>query len=93
MECTILLASNNTKGRGHTHERCCQVAATTNQKLRNTYFVDMIQDVLRDLAFSRNRSLKLAEDWYIRILKNKIKSYVLHEIRKKYNMITLCDLN
>jgi hypothetical protein len=33
----------------------------------------MIFNVLRDLPFSRNQTLKSANDWYIRILKNKIK--------------------
>jgi hypothetical protein len=45
-----------------------------NQNLKNTYFVDiMISKVLCDLLFSRNQTLKSADDQYIRILKNKIK--------------------
>jgi hypothetical protein len=39
----------------------------------NTYFADiMISKVLRDLPFSRNQTLKSADDQYIRILKNKL---------------------
>jgi hypothetical protein len=41
---------------------------------RNTDTVyTMMSNVLRDLPVSRNQQLKLANDWYIRILKNKIK--------------------
>jgi hypothetical protein len=32
----------------------------------------MISKVLRDLPFSRNQPLKSADDYYIRILKNKL---------------------
>jgi hypothetical protein len=32
----------------------------------------MISKILRDLSFSQNLPLKLADDWYIRILKNKL---------------------
>jgi hypothetical protein len=34
----------------------------------------MIWNVLRDLPFNQNQVLKSADDWYIRILKNKIKN-------------------
>jgi hypothetical protein len=44
-----------------------------NRNLKNTYFVDiMISKVLRDLHFSRNQTLKSADDQYIRILKKKL---------------------
>jgi hypothetical protein len=43
-----------------------------NLNLKNTNFVDMVSKVLRDLPFSRNQPLKSANDWYIRILKNKL---------------------
>jgi hypothetical protein len=53
----------------------------------------MILNVLRDLPFSRNQSLKSADGYYIRIWKNKIKNLnVLGEIKKTKN-IRPCDLN
>jgi hypothetical protein len=46
---------------------------TPKQKFKNTDFVDiMISNVLCDFPFSRNHSLKSADDQYIRILKIKI---------------------
>jgi hypothetical protein len=44
---------------------------------KNTdYFLDtMLRKVLRDLRFSHNELLKSVDDKYIRILKNKIKTY------------------
>jgi hypothetical protein len=46
----------------------------------------MMFSVLPFLPFSQNQPLKLADDWYMRILKNKIKD-VLDEIKgtKKVN--------
>jgi hypothetical protein len=44
-----------------------------NRNLKNTDFVDtMTSNVLRDFPFNRNQPLKPADDWYIRILKNKL---------------------
>jgi hypothetical protein len=43
-----------------------------NQTLKNTDFVDIISKVLHDLPFSRNKLMKLADDQYIRLLKNKL---------------------
>jgi hypothetical protein len=52
----------------------CQAAAPTKSKFKNTEFVHlMICNVSRDLPSSCNQSLELADDLYIRILKNKIK--------------------
>jgi hypothetical protein len=40
---------------------------------KNTDFVGIIiYKVLRDLPFSRNQPLNSADEWYIRILKNKL---------------------
>jgi hypothetical protein len=45
----------------------------TSPKIKKkTHFVDTISKVLRDLTFSRNQSLKSADDYYIIILKNKL---------------------
>jgi hypothetical protein len=44
-------------------------------EIKTTYFGNtIISNVLRDLPFSRNQPLKLAEDLNIGILKNKIKN-------------------
>jgi hypothetical protein len=44
-----------------------------NRNLKDTDFVDMmLSKILRDLPISRNQPLKLADDWYIRILENKL---------------------
>jgi hypothetical protein len=44
-----------------------------NRNVKNTDFVDiMISEVLRDFLFSRNQTLKSADNKYIRILKNKL---------------------
>jgi hypothetical protein len=41
-----------------------------------TYFVDtMLLNIFYDLPISQNQFLKLADDCYIRILKNKMKSF------------------
>jgi hypothetical protein len=56
-----------------------------NQDLKNTDYVDvMISNVLRDLPFSRNQPLKLVDNWYIRILRNKL-------IKLKKDKIRHCD--
>jgi hypothetical protein len=52
------------------------VQSPTKRNFRKTDFVDMkISKVLRDLRFSINQPPKSADDWYIGILKNIIKSY------------------
>jgi hypothetical protein len=51
----------------------CSPQSPQNRNIINTDFVDiMIPKVLRDLPFSRNQPLKLADDWCIRILKSKL---------------------
>ena len=46
-----------------------------NQNWSNTDFVDtMLLQIFYDLPFSQNQLLKLADDYCIRILKNKMKS-------------------
>jgi len=41
---------------------------------KDTDFVGtMVSNILRDLSFGRNKRLQSADDWYIGILKNKIK--------------------
>jgi hypothetical protein len=49
------------------------VASTNpqNRNLKNTDFVDMISKVLRNFLFSQNQPMKSADDYYIRVLKNK----------------------
>ena len=43
---------------------------------KKTNFVDtMIFNILCDLLFNRNQPLKLADDQYVRILENNIKTY------------------
>jgi hypothetical protein len=49
----------------------------------------MTSNVLRDLPFIRDQPLKLADDWYIRILKNKRRQP--HEL--KNNQLRPYDLN
>jgi hypothetical protein len=51
-------------------------ALSSKSKFKKTQFLldTMISDVLLDLPFSRNQPLKSAEDQYLGILKNKIKS-------------------
>jgi hypothetical protein len=44
-----------------------------NRNLKNTDFLDFILNVLCDLPFNQNQPLKLADDQYITIFKNKIK--------------------
>jgi hypothetical protein len=45
-----------------------------NINIRNTDFVDpMISNVLRELPLIRNQPRKPADDYYNRILKNKMK--------------------
>jgi hypothetical protein len=69
-DATDCLQQGRTQGRG--------VAAPPNpppqnRNLKNTDFADiMISKDLRDFPFSRNRPLKSADDYYIRILKNKV---------------------
>jgi hypothetical protein len=63
--------------RGAPKRGCCQAAAPfqtpQNRNLKNTDSVDIVVSrVLRDLPFSWNQTLKLADDWYIRILKDKL---------------------
>jgi hypothetical protein len=51
----------------------CTPQSAQNRNLKSTDFVDIIiSKVLRDLPFSRNQPLKLADEQYIRILKNKL---------------------
>jgi hypothetical protein len=45
-----------------------------NRILKNTDFVDLISNILRDLLFSQNQPPKLADDCYLRIFKNEIKT-------------------
>jgi hypothetical protein len=57
-----------------------------NRNLKNTDFVDMISNALRDFLFSRNQQLKLAYDQYIRILKNvltKLMTWAGHVARMR----------
>jgi hypothetical protein len=57
---------------------------TQNRNLKTPDFLDMmISKVLYDLPFSQNQLLKLADDYYIRILKNKL--------IKKNKKIMYCD--
>jgi hypothetical protein len=50
-----------------------QPPQTPQNRNKNTHFVDItISNVICDLPFSRNQPLKSADDWYIRILKNKL---------------------
>jgi hypothetical protein len=58
---------------GRTQGGCCRAAASPNQN-KKTRFVDTMElDILHDLHLSRNQPLKLTDDQYINILKNKIK--------------------
>ena len=68
-------------------------AAPTNQDLKTTDFVDTkISNVLRDLPFSYNHQLKLADGKYIKIFKNKIKTYdFLDEIEKRSRLTCLLN--
>jgi hypothetical protein len=44
-----------------------------NLNIKTICFVGIrISKVLRDLLFGRNQPLKSADDWYLRILKNKL---------------------
>jgi len=46
-------------------------------------FIDTISNVLCDLPFSQNQPQQSADDWYSKILKNRIKIIgCLDEIRK-----------
>jgi transposase-like protein len=68
--------SNIGNGKGCRAANSHQPTPTPNRNLKNTDFVDtMTPKVLRDLSFSRNQPLKLADDLHIRILKkvNKIR--------------------
>ena len=53
-------------------------------EIKEIGFVDIISELLHDLPFSRNQPLKSADDWYIRILKNKL-------IKLKKNKTGHCD--
>jgi hypothetical protein len=54
-------------------------------------FIDTLSNVLRALPFSQNQPQQSVDDWYSRILKNKIKiTGCLDEIRKSD---LICDLN
>jgi hypothetical protein len=55
---TILLHSGTPKGGGG----CWPAAPPPSLDLKNTNFVDKISDVLCDLPFSKNQSLKPADD-------------------------------
>jgi len=51
--------------------RSCRQKTPQNRNLKKpTDFVDTISEVLRDLPFSRNQTLKSADDKCIRILEN-----------------------
>jgi hypothetical protein len=53
----------------------CDLPPPPNE-IKKTDFVDIIiSKILRDLHFSLNQPLKSADDWYIGILKNIIKTY------------------
>jgi hypothetical protein len=55
-------------------------------KKKNTDFVDiMTSKISHDFPLSRTQALKSADDWYIRILKNKL-------IKLKNNKIGHCDI-
>jgi hypothetical protein len=55
---------------------CSPAAPPTKRNLKNTDFVDtMLSKGLRDFPFSLHEPLKSADDWYIGILKNVIKTY------------------
>jgi hypothetical protein len=54
----------------------------------------MISMILLDLFFNQNQPLKSADDQYVRILTNKIKTWeVLQKLKKKNKKIGPCDLN
>jgi hypothetical protein len=42
------------------------------RNLKKTDFVDIISKILHDLSSSLNQPQKSNDDWYIRILKNKL---------------------
>jgi hypothetical protein len=51
----------------------CSPPNTPNRNLKSADFVyTMISEILRDLPFNRNQPLKSPDDYYIRILKNKL---------------------
>jgi hypothetical protein len=52
-----------------------------NRNLNNRFVHIMISNVLRDFPFGRNRQQKSADDWYIRILKNKSTNFKKQEDR------------
>jgi hypothetical protein len=62
--------------RGTQGERGCWAAVSQTvqqQNLNDTDFIyTKIPNVLHVLPFNKNQPLKKADDWYIRILKNKL---------------------
>jgi hypothetical protein len=65
----------------------CNPPNPQNRNLKSSGFVDiMVSKVLRDFPFSRNQSLKSADDQYVRILKNIRK---LIKLKKKQDDRTL----
>jgi hypothetical protein len=70
---TTVIISRRIKGVPKGELPACSPPNLQNRNLKNTDFVDiMISKVLRDFPFSQNEPLKLADDWYMRILKNKL---------------------
>jgi hypothetical protein len=76
----------------------CQVAAPAPKPLKpklkkkNTDFVDItIWEVLHDLHFSRSQPLKSADDYYIKILKNKLISFKNQEGRTLWFSHGICS--
>jgi hypothetical protein len=51
----------------------------------------MISEVLHDLPFSRNQPLKSADDWYMRILKNKLIKLKKQEDRIRMHINAAAD--
>jgi hypothetical protein len=72
-------------GGGHRAAAPSQTSQNRNLKKKKA-FLGMISKVLRDFLFSRNQPEKSADDWYIRILRNK-----LIEFKKKNKKTGRCD--
>jgi hypothetical protein len=73
---------------------CRPAAPPPNRNLKNTDFVHkMISNILSDLPLSRNKSLKAADDEYIRILKNKINLDDLDDIKSRRLGLLIYELD
>lgn len=60
-----------------------QGATPPNQNLKNRFCRHDDIKLLRDLPFSQNQPLKSSDDYYIRILENKIKKLWMSYIKFK----------